>query len=54
MKKNLIQQHPEIARDLATKLSDWTRHLAPPGDPDRPLNAQEQKWYQYYFGLPDD
>ncbi len=53
-KKNLIQQHPEIANDLAAKLSDWTRQLAPPGDPNRPLNAQEQKWYQYYFGLPDD
>lgn len=53
-KKNLIQQHPEIAKDLAAKLADWTRQLAPPGDPDRPLNAQEQKWYQYYFGLPDD
>ena len=53
-KKNLIQQHPEIAARLAAKLADWTRQLAPPGDPDRPLNAQEQKWYQYYFGLPDD
>ncbi len=53
-KKNLINEHPEIAKSLAEKLSDWTRLLAPPGDPDRPLNAQEQKWYQYYFGLPDD
>lgn len=53
-KKNLIKQHPEIAETLAAKLGDWTRQLAPPGDPDRPLNAQEQKWYQYYFGLPDD
>jgi len=53
-KKNLIQQHPDIANDLAAKLTDWTRQLAPPGDPDRPLNPQEQKWYQYYFGLPDD
>jgi len=53
-KRNLIQEHPEIAKSLAEKLSDWTRQLAPPGDPDRPLNAQEQKWYQYYFGLPED
>ena len=53
-KKNLIQQHPEIAQRLAAKLTDWTRQLVPPGDPDRPLNAQEQKVYQYYFGLPDD
>jgi len=53
-KRNLITLHPEIARDLAAKLSVWTSHLAPPGDPDRPLNAEELKWYQYYFGLPDD
>ena len=53
-KKNLIQEHPDIAKGLAEKLSTWTRLLAPPGDPDRPLNPQEQKWYQYYFGLSDD
>jgi arylsulfatase A-like enzyme len=53
-KKNLIGEHPEIARELAGKLSAWTQQLAPPGDPDRPLNAQEQKWYQYYFGLSED
>jgi len=32
-KHNLIIGHPEIARDLAAKLSDWTSRLAPPGDP---------------------
>jgi len=53
-KRNLIAQHSEIARALAAKLSAWTRRLSPPGDPDRPLNSEEQKWYQYYFGLPDD
>ena len=53
-KHNLIQQHPDIARDLAAKLAGWTRQLAPAGDPDKPLNDQEQKWYQYYLGLPDD
>ncbi len=53
-KRNLITQHPEIARNLAAKLSAWTSQLAPPGDPDRSLNNQEQKWYQYYFGLPND
>jgi lysophospholipase L1-like esterase len=53
-KKNLINQHPEIAKSLAEKLSDWTRQLAPPGDPDRPLKIPEQRLYQYYFGLPDE
>jgi arylsulfatase A-like enzyme len=52
-KHNLITEHPEIARDLKAKLSDWTSRLAPPGDPDHLLNAQEKKWYQYYFGLTD-
>jgi arylsulfatase A-like enzyme len=53
-KKNLIQQYPEIARQLAAKLSAWTPLLSPPGDPDQPLNTAEQRLYQYYFGLPND
>ena len=53
-KRNLITKHPEIAQDLAAKLSIWTGQLTPPGDPDRPLNDEEQKWYQYYLGLADD
>lgn len=52
-KRNLITAHPDIARDLAAKLSDWTSHLVPPGDPDRVLNEQEKRWYEYYLGLPD-
>ena len=50
-KNNVIGQHPEIARTLAAKLSGWTKELLPPGMPSGPLNAQEEKWYQYYLGL---
>jgi hypothetical protein len=52
-KHDLINGHPEIARDLAAKLSDWTSRLAPPGDPDHLLNDEEKRWYQYYLGLTD-
>jgi arylsulfatase A-like enzyme len=50
---NLIAKHPDIARDLAAKLSDWTTQLIPPGDPDRLLNDQEERWYSYYLRLSD-
>ena len=52
-KHNLIIGHPEIARDLAAKLSDWTSRLAPPGDPDHLLNDEEKRWYRHYLGLND-
>ena len=52
-KRNRIAKHPDIARDLAAKLSDWTGQLVPPGDPDHLLNQQEKRWYSYYLGLSD-
>jgi arylsulfatase A-like enzyme len=52
-KRNLITAHPEIARDLATKLAGWTKQLDPPGNPDRPLKEGEKRWYEYYLGLTD-
>jgi len=52
-KQNLITKHPDIARDLAMKLSDWNQQLAPAGGPDRPLNGGEKKWYSHYFNLTD-
>jgi arylsulfatase A-like enzyme len=51
---NLLGQYPEIARDLAAKLSDWTQELSPPGGQNHPLNPPEKKWYEYYFGLRND
>jgi arylsulfatase A-like enzyme len=50
-KKNLIAEHPEVARELAAKLAGWTAQLQPPGNPNRKLNDQESSWYRFYFGL---
>ena len=52
-KHNLIDGHPDIARDLAAKLTNWTGGLVPPGDPERLPNDQEKRWYSYYLGLHD-
>lgn len=49
--RNLIGAHPDIAIRLKAELSGWTSQLKPPGLPDRPLNAQEQPWYEQYLGL---
>jgi arylsulfatase A-like enzyme len=48
--KNVIAEHPDIAAELEVKLAAWTGELSPPGLPDRPLNGQEQAWYDFYFG----
>jgi len=50
-RKNLIQDHPEIAKKLAAKLDAWAAQLQPPGVPDSVLNNQEGPWYQEYFGV---
>ena len=48
-RKNLIKDHPEIARQLAGRLATWTDGLKPPGVPSKPLNNQEEAWYEFYF-----
>lgn len=50
-KRNRIAEQPGIAEDLQRKLSGWAAQLDPAGLPRGPLNEQERKWYQYYFGL---
>ena len=52
-KNNLITKHPDIARDMAMKLSDWTQQLVPAGDPKHLPNNEEKKWYSYYLKLTD-
>ena len=52
-KQNLITKHPDIARDLAIKLSDWNQQFAPAGGIDRPLKGGEKKWYSYHLNLTD-
>jgi arylsulfatase A-like enzyme len=48
-KKNLIKDHPEMARQLGGRLATWTGGLNPPGVPSKSLNNQEEAWYEFYF-----
>ena len=50
-RKNLIAEHPRIARKLHRELEAWTEELKKPGIPDGDLNNQEQAWYKHYFNL---
>ena len=47
--RNVIDQHPEHARELRAKLSAWSDEMMPITSPDNGLNAQEQRWYSHYF-----
>lgn len=46
---NLIEKHPEIAKDLKEKLEIWASELKTPGVPDSEMNPGEEKWYDFYF-----
>jgi arylsulfatase A-like enzyme len=48
--RNVITEHPELAKMLEQKLAAWNGEMQPPGIPRKPLNAPEAKWYPYYFG----
>ncbi|MDO8541307.1 MAG: sulfatase-like hydrolase/transferase [Opitutaceae bacterium] len=50
--RNVIAANTDTARQLARKLADWTAGLQPPGLPGQPLTRQENRWYEYYFGMP--
>lgn len=50
--KNLLADHAKVATELRAKLAAWTQELTPPGIPARPINAQEKKWYDFYFHTP--
>ena len=46
---NLLDKHPEKARELHAKLSAWTAEMMPRTSPDKGLNDQEKQWYSHYF-----
>ena len=50
--KNVIAEHPDIAKGLEAKLAAWADEMSPPGLPDGPLNGQERAWFGYYFKDP--
>ena len=47
--RNLLAQHPEIARDLEAKLKAWADQLKNPGLSDGHPNGQEQAWFRHYL-----
>jgi arylsulfatase A-like enzyme len=49
-KANLIEKHPEIAKDLAAQLKNWADEQKNPGVAIQKPNSQEVKFYKYYFG----
>jgi arylsulfatase A-like enzyme len=49
---NLLAGHSEVASQLRSKLTAWTQELTPPGLPARPVNTQEEKWYDFYLHTP--
>lgn len=48
-RRNLIGEHPELARHLETRLHAWTDELKYPGMPPKELNSQEAGWFRHYF-----
>ena len=49
-KKNLIDEHPDIAVKLKNELERWAATHKTPGIPSGALNHQESRFYEYYFG----
>ncbi|MDT8391032.1 MAG: sulfatase-like hydrolase/transferase [Lentisphaeria bacterium] len=48
-KKNLIDEHPEIAAQLKKQLTAWANEQKTPGVPSGVLNGQEVKFYDHYL-----
>lgn len=48
-KRNLLDQHPDIAARLEKNLADWATGLKPPGIPHGKENNQETQFYGHHF-----
>ncbi|MEW5838779.1 MAG: sulfatase-like hydrolase/transferase [Pseudomonadota bacterium] len=46
---NRIADYPQVARELASDLEQWSNGLSTPGLPSSALNVQEKAWYEFYF-----
>ncbi len=51
--QNLIQQEPDKAGELKSKLYDWAEGLVHPGIPEGTLGGEEIGWYNHYFPLEE-
>ena len=47
--KNLIREHPEIARRLAARLADWAKELDPPGLATKAMSKTWETYYDHYL-----
>lgn len=47
--RDLLAEQAEVAAQLRAKLTTWTNELTPPGIPAKPFNAEEKKWYDFFF-----
>jgi arylsulfatase A-like enzyme len=52
--KDLLKDHPDVARDLAAKLKRWCDGLKVPGMPTGKLNNAEVKWFGHYLGVKEE
>jgi len=48
-KQNLIDQHPELANRLRSKLRTWTQTLKPPGLATKPMVGTWNEYFDYYL-----
>ena len=48
-KQNLITDHPEIAKQLRSKLKSWTQELQPPGLATKPVAETWNNYFDFYL-----
>lgn len=52
-KKDVFKNHPEIASQLKTELSDWCKDLSPPGLQNGKMSKNATKYFDFYLdGIP--
>jgi len=47
--KNIIEDHPEVASKLRSKLENWANELYNPGLSEKNDRPQQAKWFSHYF-----
>jgi hypothetical protein len=48
-KRNLLEENPEIASRLKTRLQTWSMELSPPGLTTKKMSATWERYYDYYL-----
>lgn len=47
--KNLIKEHPEVAKELHARLKTWCAEMKKPGIPNAELQGGEKAWFDHYL-----